>query len=662
MGDWLAIADFLISRSDDIATACVTVALIVAAWIAVAEHKDKLWRYITHRRNKWFIALLVVYAAMIVWFAQDGRLPVGAVCGLFLLWVVYCAACLLSLKPKTEYTNRVLKHYKTLLNEGLATENLSYFQKTTHWHFWDTDDKIQYQKLRAAYLSAAGDQEGAYRALCSICEADLYEEEKTQINLNKAILLVQMGNMTAALELLGPEKKNTSQNPMVWFSYGFIHERAGDMDRAFACAQKAKALAQTSDIPQWEKAVIYNDYGRYPLFRGNNQEALHYFRLAYEKAKDSKDIHTYHVVTSNLIMRMAILGYSRTECEALLNAYRERIKRQSVENMVEFQNCQITYYRQIEDDKKVFELIRTGCEKVGARLPHRQKVMFKASTFRMLMNGHFVHDWFDPEVKPEMAEYLLLDLMERLQVFKEYMGILEQTEFYWLRYQEPYKTLRENIMDYYKTKALDEIDACLGDMDSSNVYRYKALVMHKLGILKLIQGKEFIGKSKQQYLDLYQTLLDAGLQIDAADVLMTLIDECASKYNVMLRLSPWTEPVYYCDFIERAGVPPTPRVFPDGIHEDVSRLMHPPCDVIPLQEATVREHIDEVIALCDSWQNHPARLDMSVHIAHILMCLGRREEAERFYRFFKSSNLSALQFSSWVVGEIAALEREFDLK
>ena len=106
---------------------------------------------------------------------------------------------------------------------------------------------------------------------------------------------------------------------------------------------------------------------------------------------------------------------------------------------------------------------------------------------------------------------------------------MEQIEFSWLRWHEPYKTLRENILDYYKTRALDEIDACLRDMDGANVYRYKALVMHKLGILKLIQGKDFVAESKQQYLDLYQTLLDTGLQIDAADVLMTVIDECASK-------------------------------------------------------------------------------------------------------------------------------------
>lgn len=662
MGDWLAIADFLLSRGDNITIACIIVALIVAAWIAIAEHKDKLRYYITHRRNKWFFVLLVVYAAAIILFAQNAWIAANILYVMFLLWAAYCAVCLLSLKPKTDYTNLILKHYKTLLNEGLAAENISYFQKATHWYFWDTDDRIQYQKLRAAYLSATGDHEGAYHALSSLKESDLYDEEKEQINLNKAILLVKMGNMTAAQELLGPENENTSQNPTVWFSYGFIHEQAGDMDRAFACAQKAKGLVQTSDIAQWEKAVIYNDYGRYPFFRGNNQEALYYFQQAYENAKDSKNIHTYHVVTSNLIIRKAVLGHPRAECEALLNTYREHIKKQSIENMVEFQNCQITYYRQIADDAKVYELIRTGYWEIGARLPHKQKVLFKASTFRMLMNGHFVHDWFDSEVKPEMEEYQPLGLMERLHVFKEYMGILEQTEFYWLRWQEPYKTLRENIMDYYQTRALDEINAALIALDSANVYRYKALVMYKLGILKLIQGKKFIEKSKQQYLDLYKTLMDAGLQIDAADVLMTLIDECASKYNVMLRIPARSEPVYYCDYIDGAGQPPKPKTFPDGIHEDVSKLMYLPCEVIPLQEATVREHIDQIIALCESWQNHPARVDMSVHIAHILMCLGRREEAERFYRFFKSSNLSALQFSSWVVNEMAKLEQEFGTK
>ena len=76
----------------------------------------------------------------------------------------------------------------------------------------------------------------------------------------------------------------------------------------------------------------------------------------------------------------------------------------------------------------------------------------------------------------------------------------------------------------------------------------------------------------------------------------------------------------------------------------------------------MQEHIDKVIVLCDSWQNHPARLDMSVHVAHILVCLGRREEAEHFYRFFRDSNLSARQFSAWMIDELNALEREFDVR
>ena len=74
------------------------------------------------------------------------------------------------------------------------------------------------------------------------------------------------------------------------------------------------------------------------------------------------------------------------------------------------------------------------------------------------MNGLFVHDWFDSEISLDINSYLILTLEERLRVFKEYIGILTEIDFVSMRNQEPYKSLYNLIVKYYKDSAIKEID------------------------------------------------------------------------------------------------------------------------------------------------------------------------------------------------------------
>lgn len=63
-----------------------------------------------------------------------------------------------------------------------------------------------------------------------------------------------------------------------------------------------------------------------------------------------------------------------------------------------------------------------------------------------------------------------LTLMERLQVFKEYFGILSQREFLALSNQEPYKSLYATIIKYYRSSAIQEIDKELAEVESWSIY------------------------------------------------------------------------------------------------------------------------------------------------------------------------------------------------
>ena len=47
----------------------------------------------------------------------------------------------------------------------------------------------------------------------------------------------------------------------------------------------------------------------------------------------------------------------------------------------------------------------------------------------MLINGHFDYSWFTNNLKYNDWEYNALTLIDKLNTFKEYMGIFQQDEF-----------------------------------------------------------------------------------------------------------------------------------------------------------------------------------------------------------------------------------------
>lgn len=665
MSDILTITDFILSNAENISTVLIAAALVAAFVVGFAEYKSKLWEYITNRRNKWWFVYAAITLAAILFLRVRLWLTGQWLIGASVLWIVYIAAFLVSLRPKHfgEYTYPTFRRYEKWICDGSAVEHVDFFRKH-HWYLWTAEDRLEFHMLATSYFADVKEFDKAYQALNEIKDGWLYESEKEIMKLQRAMLLAQMGSMKAAYQILGDPEKNTSGDPMVWFAYSFIYENAGDIDRALQYAEKSRNIVEAGyKAPDSVIAEVYNNYARVAIFKGNRQEALRYLDIAWNKVKSSKDMRTIHIVASNRIVQMAMQGKSQMECESALKEYKSLIPNDSFMNKVEYNNCEITYYRHIKDSKRENTLIKAGFEEVFDHLNNSQKVLYTASTFRMLINGHFEHKWFDKFVQLCSEEYDKLPPMDKLAAYREYMGFFQQEEFRSLCNRQPYQALLERIMKYYREQAIADVDAMLATVVPNDHFKYLNLMTMKLGILKHLEGKSHVKKSKDIYVDLYKELYDAGLHLDAIRILMTLVDECTSPYNVLIWRPSWPGAMYYCDYI--AGSPPVPQpsLDPDGIHVHYYRLHIPdPVVIQPLHEDVIREHIDTIIAAFRSWKNHPFKVELSIEIAHILMCLDRREEAGEFLQFFKDSNVSELQMASWARQDIAALELELQGK
>ena len=358
MTDVLTIADLVLSHADDISNFLIAAALIIAFIIGIAEYKSKLWEYIKNRRNKWWFVYLMVMLAAIVFFKSKSWITGYWLIAVSALWLICGIVCIRSLKPKRfmSYSNPTIKKYEKWLEDGSAIEHMDFFRKS-HWYLFTAEDKVEFHMLACTYFADVKEFSEAYKELDKIKDVWLYDEEKEHIKLQRALLLAQMGSMKAAYHLLGDPESNQSADPMVWFAYSFIYEQAGDIDKALEYSEKSRSIAEAGyKAPDFVIAEIYNNYARVAIMKGNRQEALRYLDIAWNKVKSSNDMRTIHIVASNHIAQMAMAGKSQAECEAALREYKALIPNDSFMNKVDYNNCEIAYFRQIKDTKKENEL------------------------------------------------------------------------------------------------------------------------------------------------------------------------------------------------------------------------------------------------------------------------------------------------------------------
>lgn len=116
--------------------------------------------------------------------------------------------------------------------------------------------------------------------------------------------------------------------------------------------------------------------------------------------------------------------------------------------------------------KKVYDLIKSGYYELINKLDEVQKALYQASTFRMLMNGEYVHDWLDKEIDKSYENYSSLPIPERIMVYKEFAGVFQQQQFYCVRNKNPYRKLCDQIKKYYNSTAIRDIDNQVISLDA----------------------------------------------------------------------------------------------------------------------------------------------------------------------------------------------------
>ena len=582
---------------------------------------------------------------------------------LLILDILYLAYCIYLIKHPSPYVKKKLDEMERRFNEGDILGNKDFFRKKP-WYITEKVEIIRYTRLKSMYSSHVGEIPEAYHEAANIPHEWLYEDEIPDFITTKAMLLWNMGDFSAAVKVM--EEADLSNTAIGHMLLSFVAEYSGDFDTAYLEMKAAKNCITIQEVDPAYKVQIYHNYGRIELICGNRLEALSYMQMACTEVPKLQPVRMdlVHICFSQFIFNLALDADEKYKVDDYIKKYHDLIKNESIDNLIEFNNCKISYYRQLHDSEATYRGIKDGYDAVMSKIADpEQRALYQVSTFRMLMNGEFVHDWLDADIEKEYKGYENLSPGARLAISKEFMGILHLPDFYCVKNQSPYKQIYNRVTNYYKKgKAQKDIDECLSKLDAHEIVKRCRLLQNQLSVLKHVERECHISKSKEKYLNLHKTWMEAGFRIDATNTLMILADECMSSFNVVIQPAPWMPYFVHQDFLDMLSGGPAPQLMSNGFQLKYSKYIPDYFKVIPQKKDVLEEMLEILMPEVESWKSHPAKYEYSIHIAHYLMGLGRRDEAKKFYLIFKESKISIEQYALWMRQEVEILDAEFEVE
>lgn len=661
MGEVVSLLDFILLHADYAAVILLALGALISAIVIFAEYKSKTIYYVFHKRNKFWFAFATVFGTVICCLILFVSVPVWAIILFVAVWSVFVVYTCVRIKSGLKFIHPLSAYYYKKIKNGYAFECSKFFENPPRFLFLSLSSRLELKILQAAYYGAIYDFKKGYVLLSSIKKENLYKSENDEIDYQRATALIFMGNLGGALELLGDPESNFSKNPFVWWSYSYYYELQGNINLAEKYILKAKAIADVNKISDSDKAQIYNNFARIRIMQGNYEEGIRYYKIAYEKIKKNKDSRLLYVILNNLIENVAIYEKDQAKCECLLEDYKKLLQFDTVNNINEYNASCLFVNRAFGQEKQSYELIRRNYDALKDKFKPENKALFNVSNLSILLNGRFKYSWLDAEIACDFRTYEdfnKLPFKEKSAIARQYVALFSQEYFKFLLQKEPYKSIFSYISRYYRTQAISDVEKELSLIEGFEIERYSHLMQYKLSIYKFLQKDEHIDKCKDVYVSLYETMKKAGNSVDAARIMLTLLDECTSPYNQIIK-TPFFEKPYY-KFLEETYPTDEPRENIDGIHIDIlEHIINGRFILLPQKNDVIKQYVFELSDEVESWWGHPVKYEMCFNLCRLFLGLNEKERAKRVFAIFKQSQIPLKSYSLWMQREVENMEDFF---
>lgn len=435
------------------------------------------------------------------------------------MYSVYVVTVLRSVQSTVFISHLYLKKRKKWLEDGSALEHVDSIKKKP-WYFLDQNEKIAYQTLYAKYLYEQGNFTASYRVFEEIDEKMLYPEELSNLIHSKVVLLIDLGNLSKADELLHNLEK---PNPPSYYALkSYLEELRGDLTAAFQNARKGEDAIPKGYKDYNALSSLYTQLGRYYFFRNNITEVFRYYRAALDAAKKNGDIRLCHTAYQNLIGQMQINHKAESEIDSLMSEYISMMG-QSLKNQLEVENFQIGIARASNDRIAEFEAIKSGYKRLHDMTTPPESYMVEVSALKMLCNGRFPIDFLLNEVKSHFDSYFQLPMPARARVVQDFSLPLPME---WTPELQPlFNGWTDKLVQYANKQALKDLDEYDKTLSSDDINERCWVISQKIDFTRRSQPN-YDGKKVLQWMrELIQNYADSGQLARQIEAEVNLINE-----------------------------------------------------------------------------------------------------------------------------------------
>ncbi|MEM1486439.1 hypothetical protein V6615_16495 [Oscillospiraceae bacterium PP1C4] len=397
----------------------IAAVLFVCVYLLVKEYGRTFIWHLFHRRNLISLCGILLYFCAFLVLFQTGlflQLPVLLRTLLILLYGLYIAAVLSSVRAPILFSGRYLKKYQTWLKQDQAHEHRDPLTKM-QWYFLDANEKISYQMLKGKYLFEQGDPRGAYAVMSAIDQKLLYPEEITNLTVDLVFMLQQLGNLSKAETLA--EAIQSTDLPAYGFLKSYLSELQGDLDAAWRYAQEGENAVGVRKKDPHILAPLYTQLGRLSFFRNNITEMFRYYHLALEQAKKYGDVRLLYPAYQNLLHQIHLLQLHGEEQDRLMREYTGAVADSSLKSLLELENFRVALARQNCDRDAEYAEIMTGYRGLHRRTVPPEQYMIEVSTLKMLNNGKYDASEVLEDVAQHFDSYFTLPLPARFIVLQD---------------------------------------------------------------------------------------------------------------------------------------------------------------------------------------------------------------------------------------------------
>lgn len=479
-------------------------------------------------RSKFIIFSTLSIVALTLWATGLLKWPCSGIILIMLIGLVtifiYSSSGTL-LWPCSSILRDVSNHNKRIEPE-MAEQILNRYKRL----FLDPTEKYSYYCKKAVISSIRSNVHQSIKLLDKIDVDTLNYDEQTQLRLLRAHYFTQLGDHKKALHII-ERLSDTSEKYLIQISLikALAAEYEGNLTKSSEILLDAITVCSDKPKDAYYKQAL-NNLGRIRNFEMNYFESLNYYLKALELAKELKEKISMHIAYQNVIHTSVLLD-KQSEIRDLITEYKSMINLTNPNDLIEYFNFLVEYYRQINNKNKLSETIDEVRERIYPLISRKEQIIFDISQLRMRWNGGILSPGFLYQIEIQYHEYIDLPPIEQFQCYIEIHHVLEQ-----LKEQGSDSFLHEDLFIQNRVNIrhlLPELECYLKKIPEYCVFKKCQIMWDIVRAKRCSVDKYNSGEILRMLEEIKKTYFIHGNFIEAFNIGLDICDEALSQKNYM---------------------------------------------------------------------------------------------------------------------------------